>query len=166
MNMYVNMVVKENVMKKTSTLFILSIMIIILFSLCGCNILIDSLTTKEETQEQLVVIWGRDGDTYKYSDKIELFMSNSSIDKTDLFFIKDYNDDACWREILSGDFEKAAWNDYKLFIKMEGTYYMFDINAYEVPQEEYAEPEYELKEYSEKEMKEMYPNYESFNWYD
>lgn len=43
---------------------------------------------------------------------------------------------------------------------------MFDINAYEVPQEKYAEPEYELKEYSEKEMKELYRNYESFNWYD
>ena len=67
---------------------------------------------------------------------------------------------------MCGDFEKAAWNDYKLFIKMEGTYYMFDLNAYEVPQEIYAEPEYELKEYSEKEMKELYRNYESFNWYD
>lgn len=100
-----------------------------------------------------------------YSDKIELFMSSSLYTK-DVLYLKYYTDDACWRSILRGDFEKAAWNDYKLFIKMEGTYYMFDINAYEVPQEKYAEPEYELKEYSEKEMIELYRNYESFNWYD
>lgn len=156
-------------MKRTALIFkcfVLLISVLLIFSFCGCSSLFDMLTTKEVPEEELEIFWGRDGDTYIYSDKIELFMSNSSIDKTDLFFIKDYNDDACWREILSGDFEKAAWNDYKLFIKMEGTYYMFDINAYEVPQEKYAEPEYELKEYSEKEMKELYRNYESFNWYD
>ena len=156
-------------MKRTALIFkcfVLLISVLLVFSFCGCSSLFDMLTTKEVPEEELEIIWGRDGYTYIYSDKIELFMSNSSIDKTDLFFIKDYNDDACWREILSGDFEKAAWNDYKLFIKMEGTYYMFDINAYEVPQEKYAEPEYELKEYSEKEMKELYRNYESFNWYD
>ena len=155
-------------MKRTALIFkcfVLLISVLLIFNFCGCSSLFDMLTTKEVPEEELEIIWGRDGDTYIYSDKIE-FMSNSSIDKTDLFFIKDYNDDACWREILSGDFEKAAWNDYKLFIKMEGTYYMFDINAYEVPQEKYAEPEYELKEYSEKEMKELYRNYESFNWYD
>ena len=146
--------------------FVLFISVLLVFNFCGCSSLFDMLTTKEVPEEELEIIWGRDGDTYIYSDKIELFMSNSSIDKTDLFFIKDYNDDACWRSILCGDFEKAAWNDYKLFIKMEGTYYMFDINAYEVPQEKYAEPEYELKEYSEKEMIELYRNYESFNWYD
>ena len=156
-------------MKRTALIFkcfVLLISVLLIFNFCGCRPLFDMLTTKEVPEEELEIIWGRDGDTYIYSDKIELFMSNSSIDKTDLFFIKDYNDDACWREILSGDFEKATWNDYKLFIKMEGTYYMFDINAYEVPQEKYAEPEYELKEYSEKEMKELYRNYESFNWYD
>ncbi len=156
-------------MKRTALIFkcfVLLFSALLIFSFCGCSSLFDMLTTKEVPEEELEIIWGRDGDTYIYSDKIELFMSNSSIDKTDLFFIKDYNDDAYWREILSGDFEKAAWNDYKLFIKMEGTYYMFDINAYEVPQEKYAEPEYELKEYSEKEMIELYPNYESFNWYD
>lgn len=156
-------------MKRTALIFkcfVLLISVLLIFNFCGCSSLFDMLTTKEVPEEELEIIWGRDGDTYIYSDKIELFMSNSSIDKTDLFFIKDYNDDACWREILNGDFEKATWNDYKLFIKMEGTYYMFDINAYEVPQEKYAEPEYELKEYSEKEMKELYRNYESFNWYD
>lgn len=156
-------------MKRTALIFkcfVLFISVLLVFNFCGCSSLFDMLTKKEVPEEELEIIWGRDGDTYIYSDKIELFMSNSSIDKTDLFFIKDYNDDACWREILSGDFEKAAWNDYKLFIKMEGTYYMFDINAYEVPQEKYAEPEYELKEYSEKEMIELYRNYESFNWYD
>lgn len=156
-------------MKRTALIFkcfVLFISVLLVFNFCGCSSLFDMLTTKEVPEEELEIIWGRDGDTYIYSDKIELFMSNSSIDKTDLFFIKDYNDDACWREILSGDFEKAAWNDYKLFIKMEGTYYMFDINAYEVPQEKYAEPEYELKEYSKKEMIELYRNYESFNWYD
>ena len=153
-------------MKKTVLILnVLLISVLLVFSFCGCSSLFDMLTTKEVPEEELEIIWGRDGDTYIYSDKIELFMSNSSIDKTDLFFIKDYNDDACWREILSGDFEKAAWNDYKLFIKMEGTYYMFDINAYEVPQEKYAEPVYELKEYSKTEFVEAYPDYNSFDWY-
>lgn len=156
----------RKVMSKLMKLLVFLNITALLFSLCGCNILIDSLTTKKEPQEQLVVIWGRDGDTYIYSNKIELFMSESSIDKTDHLFIKYYTDDACWREILSGDFERVAWNDYKVFILMSGTYYMFDINAYKVPNETYVEPEYELKEYSEKEMKELYPNYESFNWYD
>ena len=145
--------------------FVLLISVLLVFSFCGCSSLFDMLTTKEVPEEELEIIWGRDSDTYIYSDKIELSMSSSLYTKDDLY-LKYYTDDACWRSILRGDFEKAAWNDYKLFIKMEGTYYMFDINAYEVPQEKYAEPEYELKEYSEKEMKELYRNYESFNWYD
>jgi|GEM_PF-2908091 len=53
-------------------------------------------------------------------------------------------------------------SDYNPVVpKIENGYY-----CYEVPQEKYAEPEYELKEYSEKEMIELYRNYESFNWYD
>lgn len=159
---------KVSKMKRTALIFkcfVLFISVLLVFNFCGCSSLFDMLTTKEVPEEELEIIWGRDGDTYIYSDKIELFMSSSLYTK-DVLYLKYYTDDACWREILSGDFEKAACNDYKLFIKMEGTYYMFDINEYEVPQEKYAEPEYELKEYSEKEMKELYPNYESFNWYD
>ncbi len=114
------------------------------------------------------IIWRIDGDTYTYSDKISVFMDSGS-SGTDILYLKQYPGEGYWTEILSGEFEEVAWNDYKVFCLMEDTYYMFDIKSYEVPTDpakKYDEPEYELKEYSAKEMKTLYPSYKSFNWYD
>ena len=43
---------------------------------------------------------------------------------------------------------------------------MFDIKAYEPPEYSHNEPVYELKEYNVFQMQEMYPDYESFEWYE
>lgn len=155
-------------MKKLIKFYIFALIVVVILTSCDYNSIVHSFTRKENTEEELEIIWGIDGNTYNYSDKISVFIDSGS-DSTDCLYLKFYPSEGCWREILSGEFEKAAWNDYKFFLLMDDTYYLFDINSYEVPTDpakKYDEPEYELKEYSEDEMKKLYPNYESFNWYD
>ncbi len=149
---------------KIKRFFVVLITVTVIFSLCGCTAILDSMTRRENPEEQMEYIWGIDGDTYIYSDKVEVYLGAPG-ENEDSLYIKCYPDDYLSGEILQGSFKKAAWNDYKIFILMEDTYYMFDINAYEVPADDNTEPVYELKEYSEEEMKKLYPDYESFNWY-
>ena len=75
-------------MKRTALIFkcfVLLISVLLIFNFCGCSSLFDMLTTKEVPEEELEIIWGRDGDTYIYSDKIELFMSSSLYTKDVLY---------------------------------------------------------------------------------
>ncbi len=149
---------------KLKRIFALFITVTVIFSLCGCNAILDSMTRYEKPEEELEYRWSRDGHRYIYSEKVKVFLGAPG-ENEDSLFIKCYTDDYFSSEILQGSFTKVAWNDYKLFILMDDTYYMFDINAYELPEDENTEPVYELKEYSEEEMEKLYPDYESFNWY-
>ena len=149
---------------KLKRIFALFITVTVIFSLCGCTAILDSMTRYEKPEEQLEYIWGIDGDTYIYSDKVEVFLGAPG-ENEDSLFIKCYPDDYISNEILQGSFTKVAWNDYKLFILMDDTYYMFDINAYEIPADDNTEPVYELKEYSEEEFAKAYPDSASFDWY-
>lgn len=159
---------KGRKMKKLIKLYIFLFIIVVILNSCDYNSLVHSLTRKENPEEELEIIWAIDGNTYKYSDKISIFLDKGS-NSNDSIYLKYFPDEGSWREILSGEFEKVAWNDYKVFCLMEDTYYVFDINSYEVPTDpakKYDESEYELKEYSGEEMKKLYPSYESFSWYD
>ena len=136
---------------------------LLIFNLCGCSSLIDRLTTDEVPEQELVITLGPGCLTYDCSNIITVVM-DSYIDGAFLHIGK--GDDYCQYEILAGQFEKAAWKDYKVFILMNDIYYVFDIKEFEPPKDKNEEIKYELEEYTESEMKELYPHYESFYWYD
>ena len=139
--------------------------------LSGCNL----FSPKEYPEKELIVYTSRDSMGYIYSDKVLVKMSYSDAYE-DVLALRLYADGIPWHgsELasyypLTGEFEKVAWVDYNLFILCDGTYYSFDIKSYEIPpldeDGDPMDPEYELKEYSESEFKELYPDWESFDWY-
>lgn len=121
-------------------------------------------------EEDLTVYYMRNAIYYEYQKKVAVQIRYSS-ERNDSLVLRVSETSDGWMSgegsysILDGKFEKVGWYDDNLFILMEDTYYMFDINAYEVPADDNTEPVYELKEYSEEEMEKLYPDYESFNWY-
>lgn len=146
--------------------FILTSIIILTFSGCGVVTMIPSIeSNRKNVAEERVVIGGIDGSAYVYSDKVRVYKSSKERYKSSLEIIKGSGEYTSWEVILEDDFEKVAWYDYKLFILVDRTYYMFDIKAYEPPEYSHDEPMYELKEYNIFHMKEFYPDYESFDWY-
>lgn len=156
-------------MKKffTAMVLILTAVITLTFSGCGVFTIANEIQRdKKNASQELDVIWGRDGDDYVYSDKVRVSISLDSEFCDSLEVIKGKGEKTSWEVILEDDFEKVAWYDYKLFILVDRTYYMFDIKAYEPPEYSHNEPVYELKEYNVFQMQEMYPDYESFEWYE
>ena len=149
-----------NSIKKVILLFV--ILVIIIFS--GCDAFINFLTTTEKPEEELVFQTSRDSEIYTYSEKVQVSLLPSG-EGNDTLKIRTGVEDAYWNIILSGQFERVAWHDYKIFIIMEDMCYVFDIYEYEIPIEKYAEPIYELKEYCESEISVFFPEYKSFDWY-
>ena len=106
-----------------ATVLIFAVSITFLFSGCT-DYLVDSLTTEYISEEECHIKSGIDAEIYTYSDKLRV---KFSYDYDDTLSIKwgteNVND---WYEILSGDFSKAAWYDYKHFVLLNGVYYEFD----------------------------------------
>lgn len=118
---------------------------------------------------------GIDGTLYEYSNKLQLdicygtdysdslSLCNSTEPNSDNEFFKD------GYTILTGDFSKHCWKNYKLFIIMDEIYYEFDINSYEPPAIDDAENiNYVLKEYTKEEFVDAYPESKyifGWNWY-
>ena len=146
----------------------LLLLIIPIFILSGC--------TSTYPEEDLVIHYTRNTVYYEYQEKIMVVIRYS--DRQDTLDLRTGGSSDNWcasldssHTILIGDFEKVAWYDDNLFILMEGTYYSIDIDEYEIApliedeDENVLSPEYELKEYTETELKQLYPDYESFDWY-
>ncbi len=121
-------------------------------------------------EEDLTVYYMRNAINYEYQEKVAVQIRYSS-DRNDSLILRVSQTSDGWMScdgaysILEGKFEKVGWNDDTLFILTDDTYYMFDINAYEVPADDNTEPVYELKEYSEEEFASAYPDSASFDWY-
>lgn len=155
----------------------------------GCSV--EDLFAEEYPEEELFYKAGQDAEVYEYYGKVLVHISHSQ-DFPDRLQIKEINGDygsgntsrpsgsVLIDAILKGHFDKVAWDDYKLFIYMKEkeTYYCFDINSYHIPEKATAPTnkkgkirygkvnyEYDLKEYTVDEFKELYPNYEKFDWY-
>lgn len=80
---------------------------------------------------------GRDFSVVEYSNKIQIHKSFDEYDEVILCNNKEQgsNDDFFYDgyTILTGDITKFAWNDYKLYILLDGIFYEFDINSFEPP---------------------------------
>lgn len=155
-------------MKKLLNLsvLILTAAVVITFSGCGVFTIAREIQIADKNASQdLVISQSIDSKGYTYSEKVRVNMSPESDYRDTLEVIKGHGEYTSWEVILEDDFEKVAWYDYKLFILVDRTYYMFDIKTYEPPEYSHDEPVYELKEYNIFHMKELYPDYESFDWY-
>ena len=111
----------------------------------------------DETDDSLYQ-YGRDCSTIQFSNKIqihiqgvreyeEVILCNSKEpNSNDEFFDEGYT-------ILTGDITKYAWNDYKLYIYLDGIFYEFDLNAYEPPAlDENGNLRYQPNEYTKEEF--------------
>lgn len=144
-------------------ILLLAFTTVFIFSGCSDNFMED-LMTDYEADEELFVVHASDFHTYTYSEKVKINMLRHN--NLDSLEVKTGTDEDCfWNVILEDDFEKVAWNDYKIFILYDSTYYVFDIEKYEVPENKYDDPVYEIMEYSSTQMEELYPDYESFDWF-
>ena len=155
-------------MKKFFKAMVLLLAAVITLSFSGCGVFTmanEIQRNEKNASQELVDRYCRDGDDCVYSDKVSVFKSSDEIHKSRLEVIKGSGENTSWEVILEDYFEKVAWYDYKLFILVDRTYYMFDIKAYEPPEYSHDEPVYELKEYNIFHMRELYPDYESFDWY-
>ena len=174
---------KNTYYKKYVTLLLTIICILFSVALTGCDFeedILGSMVTSQDSREELKYSAGKNVQNYEYSEKVLVTISDHNDDKIQLNdgFGNYENYGLENNSILSGHFDKVAWNDYKLFVCMDEKYYCFDIKNYEVPNKATAptdkdgevcynqiKPTYDLKQYSEKEMKELYPTYEEFEWY-
>lgn len=125
----------------------------------------------DETDDSLYQ-YGRDCSTIEFSNKIqihiqgvreydEVILCNSKEpNSNDEFFDEGYT-------ILTGDITKYAWNDYKLYIYLDGIFYEFDLNAYEPPAlDESGNLRYQPNEYTKEEFENtFYGNRHDWDWY-
>ena len=141
--------------------------LIIVFT--GCNIFEPVYYPKEEI---LVDSLSRDSEIYQYSGIAKLY-NCYDLDSYDTFELshdirqnkKEFYDYNYSYEILSGYFSKFCWNDFKVFILMDDTYYVYDIKSYTFPPiDDDGYDTFELLEYTEEEFNKAYPKNSSFDW--
>lgn len=159
----------------------LMILVCVTFSSCQVtDSIAKTLFTSKNNAEELVYSSGKNVQNYEYSKKVLVTISDHYSDKLSLndgtdYYSTDKDDNFC---ILTGHFDKVAWNNYKLFINMKDKYYCFDIKSYNVPKtttspsnfDDYyvdnnLKPEYELKKFTADDMKKLYPDYQDYEWY-
>lgn len=127
----------------------------------------------EVPEMELLKYYNRDGFCYVYSDKVAISRSYSNSNSDELLLKIDADIDTWYGQryasecVLSGEFENFVRNDYEIIILMSDLYYVLNIEQYEVPtldDDDTEKVEYELNEYNENEFKELYLNWESFDW--
>lgn len=160
-------------MTKKSHIFLLTISITVILIIdivffvvvlpMGCNTamdkFIDSMFTTGVPEENLIITTGRGCTSYKYSEKAKI-VSDAYISS---FSILVNEEDYSWDTLLMGKLEKFAHYEDFLVMIFDGKYYVFNLEAYAVPESE-DDLQYDFEEYSEDEFKERFPQYESFEW--
>lgn len=168
---------KDKAVKSISISIVLFILSFVISSCRGAIIRVGDLIFEPQYNENTDCLSssGIDGTLYEYSNKLQLdicygtdysdslSLCNSTEPNSDNEFFKDdYT-------ILTGDFSKHCWKNYKLFIIMDEIYYEFDINSYEPPAiDDAGNINYVLKEYTKEEFVNAYPeskNIFGWNWY-
>lgn len=140
--------------------------LIIIFS--GCSI----FDPVYHADEELLVTSNRDSTLYQYSGVVQLdhsygthFTDSLSLSHDIRQSKKEFFDNLHSYEILSGYFSMFCWNDFKIFILMEDTYYVYDIKSYTFPPiDDDGYDNYELLEYTKDEFQKAYPDYSSYDW--
>ena len=138
----------------------------------GCDSVLDFMFgAKYDEADDSLYVYGRDCDTLEFSNKIQIHIGFDEYDEVilcdsteltadDEFFYGGY-------KILEGDITKYAWNDYKLYIYLDGIFYEFDLNAYEPPAlDENGNLRYQPNEYTKEEFENAFPdNRHDWDWY-
>lgn len=151
-------------MKKISILLL--IVVIFIFSSSSCNEDIYS----DVGRENLEIIYGRNFVTYMFFESVYVNLHGPK--KEDRLEILNEETDE-WDTVLKGKFNEVTYNDGHILIHMKDDYYDYDINS-EIIQPttdsegDYlinARPNFDLKKYSVDDFIEIYPEYETYNWF-
>lgn len=138
----------------------------------GCDSVLDFMFgAKYDKTDDSLNLYGRDFGRFEYSNKIQIYIhfdeydqvilcDSTELTENDEFFYDGYT-------ILTGDITKYAWNDYKLYIYLDGIFYEFDLNAYEPPAfDENGKLRYQPNEYTKAEFENTFPdNRSEWDWY-
>ena len=137
----------------------------------GDSVLDFMFGAKYDKTDDSLNLYGRDFGRFEYSNKIQIHIGFDEYDEVilcdsteltadDEFFYSGYI-------ILEGDITKYAWNDYKLYIYLDGIFYEFDLNAYEPPAlDENGNLRYQPKEYTKEQFENtFYGNRHDWDWY-
>lgn len=138
----------------------------------GCDSVLDFMFgAKYDKTDDTLNLYGRDFGRFEYSNKIQIHIGFDEYDEVILCNSKEPNsNDEFFDEgytILTGDITKYAWNDYKLYIYLDGIFYEFDLNAYEPPAlDENGNLRYQPKEYTKEQFENtFYGNRHDWDWY-
>ncbi len=146
--------------------FSIILLISISFAICFSGCLL--LGPQRIPEENLIIYSSFDFSIYEYYEKTAVYISyEHDQGQFDQLLVRTDVDSDSWINfdnyiLLEGKFEKVGWYDDKLFILMDDIYYAFDIAKYEIGT---SFGDIELKEYTENEIKQLYSDYELFDWY-
>lgn len=142
-----------------SKLTLACLIIALVFSMTGCLDALFGPTYYPE--EDLTVYAGQGTIRYEYSEKVAVTLNNNGDDSLEINNSPE----------LESHFDKVAYSEGKLFIITDDIltdkkYYMFDLDDYiEHYNVNHEYNDYVLYEYSIEEFKDMYPDYENYDWY-
>ena len=126
------------------------------FDLCGCGVLFPNYR-----ENNVVTIKDHHGTIYIFYDKVKLEMNDSDYSKDRLTIVRE-GDTPEYSRILSGKFERFAYEEGEIIILMDDNYYTFEVDEY-VPQEE-IEYMQGVKMYSSSDFQIKYPDNQDFEW--
>ena len=156
-------------------IIIMAVAIVLILS--GCNPIGLFLSAVFESQDgDLRILYGRNGADYIYDHKVHLSYARGRRED----YVGLYLDGESGKEqrILEADFQKASFENERLFILSDNVYYVLDISSFTVPEyptvsytnslgievTEDAEIKYDLRKYSAEAFETEYPDNSSFEW--
>ena len=156
-------------------IIIMAVAIVLILS--GCNPIGMFLQSVFESQDgDLRILYGRNGADYIYDHNVHLSYARGRRED----YVGLYLDGESGKEqrILEADFQKAAFENERLFILSDNVYYVLDISSFTVPEyptvsytnslgievTEDADIRYDLQKYSIEAFESEYPDNSSFEW--
>lgn len=143
-------------MKIIYRICIILIIIIISFAFVGCGVLFPNYR-----QNNVVTIKDHHGTIYIFYEKVKLEMNDPDFSKDRLTIVRE-GDTTEYSRILSGRFERFAYEEGEIIILMDDNYYTFEVDEY-VPQKQ-IEYMHGIKMYSSSDFQNNYPDNQDFEW--
>ena len=141
-------------------IIIMAVAIVLILS--GCKPIGMFLQSVFESQDgDLRILYGRNGADYIYDHNVHLSYARGRRED----YVGLYLDGESGKEqrILEADFQKAAFENDRLFILSDNVYYVLDISSYDEVTED-ADIRYDLQKYSIEAFESEYPDNSSFEW--
>ena len=158
---------KNKVFKSIYITVYVFIIAFVAVSFSGCLYLLsDSAFVTEVEEDNLKIRYAIDSVNYDYSEKVLVHISAN--ENSDILELKSINRPF---ELLKGSFDKISYNKGELFIVMDNTYYVLDVENYQMPATTVPEghnpdviPEHDLREYTYEDFKKAYPDSDTYEW--